>query len=104
MEGVIDQLVHNQFPAIVRHPDGTTSNKVRAVLSRDLLVIYGDVTEEGVRRVRTLLKVDIASSRPEGRAWVAVDTDGGTWQITRSGWCGCGSMLKTMPMPIPIDI
>lgn len=104
MEGVIDQLVHNQFPALVYHPDGTMSDRCRAVLTPKLLVLYGESTEGGQRRVRTKYKADIVEARPEGNGWLAIDTEGGEWKITRGAWCGCGSPLKTMPMPIPIDI
>lgn len=101
-------VVHNQFPAKVTHPDGTVTDKARAVLTPELLVVYVEkVVDGGRKRATTAHSIPITSMHADPavfNGWVAVDEDGGHWHIAKGKGCGCHSPLKLMPNPPPVDL
>lgn len=100
--------VINQFPALVLHPDGTATDKARAVVNANLLVVYTEeMLDGGRRRPHTEFTVNVASMHPDPdayNAWVVVDSDGNEWRIRKGHGCGCHSPLKNMSAPFPVNL
>lgn len=97
-DAVAAPTVVDQFPARVTGPNGIVYDKTRAVLTAELLIVYGRPS----RQIETVLVVRYTERTPIQGVWHVTAVDGGLYQIGSGKNCGCGSPLKSMPAPYPV--
>lgn len=74
--------------------DGRLLRKARLFVRDGQVRIYVDENRAGVVLAAAASVVEI--SRHPGRRYTLTVDDGATWEVTRTGGCGCGSRLKRL--------